>query len=66
MPSDNRFYCFAADSTVQLANRREINMDKLQLNDFVKSPEKDSYEVNAFSITGWLHRMESVEAEFVV
>ena len=66
MPSDNRFYCFAADSTVQLADGKERRMDKLQLNNFVKSPKKNSSTINAAPITGWLHRMEDVEAEFVL
>ena len=64
--TDNRLYCFAADSTIQLVNGEERRMDKLQLEDFIKCPGKSFSGTSVSPITGWLHRMEEVEAEFVV
>ena len=64
--NNNYLYCFGADSTVQLANGEEKRMDKLELNDFVKSLGEDFTETSVFPITGWLHRMEEVDAEFIV
>ena len=62
-PGGTGFFCFSADTLVQLSSGKVKRMDELSTNDWVLSANNERLVYS--KVESWIHRMPEVNADFI-